>query len=124
MEAYQLTLDNDEVPWRYASRESHGFSSAQLGVLRHLGLHGHIRSVEAGRIAHAVRQERMRYPSGDACGVGKRDYRTEKGEGCCGYASTDGAAVMKRLLERGIVRRISRGLYILATSELDRRWAA
>jgi hypothetical protein len=123
-EAYQLTLDGDEVPWRYADRASHGFSAAQTLILRHLGLEGRIRSVEAGRIMHAVRQDRKDYPGGNACGFGKRSYRSDQGEGCCGYASTDGSAAMKRLLDRGIVRRISRGLYVLASDELDRRWAA
>jgi hypothetical protein len=118
-EAFQLSLNGDEVPWQYASRASHGFSSAQTLILRHLGLHGHIRSVEAGRYVHASRRPEP------YCGYGARDYRNPvDAGGCCGYASSDGSAAMKRLLVRGIVRRISRGLYILSTDELDRLWAA
>jgi hypothetical protein len=64
---------------------------------------GTIRAVTAGVIVHAHREPACR----------DRPGRPEPGDGigCCSYSSSDGTDAMKRLIARGLARRLATGLY-------------
>lgn len=93
----QLTLDGREIPLGKIALGVSGsvLSPAQSAILRAIGEHGSIRSVEAGLIVHRARH------GGIGCyGSGPTERRLD----CCGYAATDGLAALKRLEARGFVR--------------------
>lgn len=95
----QLTLDGGEVPLETVAGESAGpLSEAQQLILRLAGRPEGVRSVEAGVVMHQAR--------GHCASPGAR-WHNFRGGGiaCCPYAPTDGLAALRRLAERGLVRR-------------------
>lgn len=90
-EMAQLTFDGREVPIDKSTAPV--FSAAQTEILRAIRLYGIITSTAAGRILHAHREHGCRH-----CRAGE-----------CPYASSDGCDALKRLAERGLVRRVARG---------------
>lgn len=105
----QLTLDGGEVE----RPQTHGqpLSPSQQEVLAVMRRDGSIRSVEAGVIFHRGREK--------GCGVGRRSAAFEgRGVGCCAYAAADGNELLKRLMERGLVRRSGeRGRWVLTRAD-------
>jgi hypothetical protein len=99
----QLQLGGGEVPTEQAQRSSSAgrgaaLSYAQRAILRKIEDQGSIRPVEAGVIVHAHRGT-------GCCGFGAAADRYKGGgKACCGYASSDGSAALKRLRERGLVQ--------------------
>ena len=89
--AMQLTLDGREVP--ISGTRTPAFTDAQTEILRALRLYGIITSTAAGRILHAHRK------------YGCAGCRADR----CYFASSDGCDALKRLAERGLVRRVARG---------------
>lgn len=87
----QLTFDGREVP--IGGSRPPAFTAAQTEILRAIRLYGIITSTAAGRILHANRKY--------GCAGCKADR--------CYYASSDGGDALKRLAERGTVRRVGRG---------------
>lgn len=85
-----MTLDGGEV----SRPQTHGqpLSETQREVLHQLRWRGTLRSAEVGVIVHAMRENAT-------CGPARR------AAGCCQYAAVDGNEAMKRLMERGLVRR-------------------
>ena len=97
----QLTIDGREVS--IAASRPPRFGPNQREVLRALGF-GTLTSTQAGTLVHSRRGH---------CGFGARSIGTYNGSGCCAYAATDGSAVLRTLLERGIVEKAA-GLWVLA----------
>lgn len=97
----QLTLDGVEVEHTTVTRARQPLTGAQREILRWLRANGKIRAFEAGTIVHAHREPPCRS-------------RTQGGgiTACCEHASSDGVDALKRLANRGLVRRVARGLYI------------
>lgn len=83
-----------------AVADTRRLSGVQRAILRHVGEHGSIRSVEAGVFAHAGRRPDHSYGY--------------SGLGCCQYAAKDGLESCKRLLERGLLRRDVPGVWTAA----------
>ena len=116
MTAMQLTIEGEEVEYRRASRGTVPLGRAQKEVMRRLGF-GSLTSTQAGVIVHEERRFALaalrRVPIANisewaGCGHGARDDEAKSeygGSGCCRYAATDGAAVMKRLYDRGFVEK-------------------
>lgn len=98
----QLTIDGREELAEHAASSQGPFTAAQIEILRLLADRQTIRSIDAGRIVHAHREP--------PCA------RCERG--CCGFTSVDGSAALKRLQERGLVRRVAAGLWS-SQAELD-----
>lgn len=99
----QLRLDGGQDAGPVPAVRRAPYTAAQQEIMRKIAEDGQIRSIEAGVIVHAHRPRpciRGSYANGD-------------GEGCCRWASGDGGDALKRLAERGVVRRVGRG-----------RWAA
>lgn len=91
LNAAQLTLDGREEPiGRRMTRPA--LSGVQRQILRSLA-NRELTSTEAGRIVLPHRD-----PPCGRCGQGR-----------CGFTSTDGSDVLKRLAARGLVRRIAAG---------------
>ena len=88
----QLTIYGDEVPM--GMRAPAALSRAQRDILRTLANFGILSSTAAGRILHAHREDGC-----DACRHNQD----------CKYASSDGSDALKRLMNRGLVRRVGRG---------------
>jgi hypothetical protein len=84
------------VPVAYAVRGPR-LSVAQREVLRHLAFNEAIRAVTAGTILHGFRND------GRGCGG------TGGKSGCCRWASTDGSAMLRRMRDRGLIRKLRRG---------------
>jgi hypothetical protein len=100
----QLTFDGREVSLADATSVTSKtpLTDRQKDVLAYTRLrNGLIRPVQAGIIVHSFRSF---HPAGDP-GL--------KGEpvSCCKYASSDGCDALKRLIHRGLVEKISKGLY-------------
>lgn len=104
----QLRIDGGEVPVEHARKQSQGgrgggsLSYAQREILAVIREKGSIRGVEAGVIVHAHRSPPCMGQRKPPSATGDR-YRGG-GAGCCAFASTDGAAALKRLRERGMVK--------------------
>ena len=95
MIAKQLTIDGGEVEHETVTRQSHGLTGAQRMILTLALEQGHISPAVAGRVVH--------------------DHRTPPcarcSEGSCAFTSTDGADALKRLVNRGFLRKLSPGVY-------------
>lgn len=77
---------------------------SQRAILQHARANGGvIRSVEAGRIVHAGRND------GEGCYGWIAMPGTSRREGCCEYAATDGLDAMKRLAAKGLFERGEHG---------------
>jgi hypothetical protein len=98
----QLTIDGKEIEYQRTVRREPPLTDLQREALRYLTMQGQIRSVEAGVMVHSARGH-CGYGAKDDRVGGRRDSRIS----CCNYAATDGNELMKRLMERGIVRRVS-----------------
>lgn len=83
----QLRIDGTETPIVPTSPTAH-LTDGQRAILRALGKKGSLRSVEAGEILLET--------------VEKRPWARESRRK---YASSDGSMAMRRLMERGLVRR-------------------
>lgn len=100
----------------------HPLTQVQREIMRHIDVHGNIRSVEAGVMMHAARDRSK--PEHSRCEGGTKrvfdiDSRTTrriyiKRLSCCEWAATDGLEAMKRLMKRGIVIRhpLVKGLWV------------
>lgn len=103
----QLRIDGGEVPVEHARKQSQGgrgggvLSYAQREILAVIREKGSIRGVEAGVIVHAHRSPPC---MGTRRASATDDRYKGGGAGCCAFASTDGAAALKRLRERGMVQ--------------------
>jgi len=93
--APQLTLDGGEDHLPVTRRSLAPFTNAQREILRLL-VERDVTSTEAGRIIHLHRDAPCVY--------------CRRGFGCP-WASSDGNEALKRLMERGIVRRLAPGLW-------------
>jgi hypothetical protein len=100
--AEQLTIDGRVVPHPAAPGPA-PLSSAQKAILRQLGEQGYIRSVEAGLIVHECRSQYLH-----AVDIGP-DVADAYLRVCRQYASSDGNDALKRLANRGLVRRVAPG---------------
>lgn len=99
----QLDIYGGQQPTSQITKNQHPLSQTQKNVLTHLRTHHLITSTQAGIIAHKER--------GHCAYQGARvDTYTGKGQGCCGYASTDGLEILKSLARRGLVQRIAETL--------------
>jgi hypothetical protein len=87
--ALQLTIEGEEIPVAFLGGRR--FSVSQRAILSYLGEHEEITPKQAGLI---------HYRAVDA------PLHRER------YASSDGCAVLVRLVRRGLVRRPSRGIYV------------
>lgn len=97
----QLDIDGREVPLDQVRPAR--LSEGQREILRHLRVNEQISSVEAGRILHLVR------PQGCSFTGAKADnWRGGRG-GCCPYGASDGSAALRRMAERGLVRKLEGG---------------
>jgi len=96
----QLTIDGREVDYADVASTRHGrgfaFTAAQREILRLLRLRGIVTSTEAGLVMHAHR---------GSCGFGARGHGP-RGNQCCPYCATDGLSAMRRLMQRGLVKRL------------------
>jgi hypothetical protein len=110
--AMQLTIDGGEVPFAQTRVVSNRYplSERQSDILAWARLHGGlIRPIQAGVLVHARRPSHMQ---GAYRGLADIDSPGEPVR-CCKWASKDGLAALKRLMGRGIVERVSRGLYVV-----------
>lgn len=92
--AAQLTLDGGEETPAVPAGQRAPFTDAQHEILRLIAEHD-ITSTDAGRILHAHRAGGCK-----RCATGS-----------CPYAASDGGDVLKRLQQRGLVRRLAPGLW-------------
>ena len=90
----QLTVDGAEVP-APAIPSRVPLTPAQREILRLAREHERISASEAGAIVHAHRT-----PTCTRCS-----------RGSCGFTSSDGSDALKRLGKRGLVRRVSAGVW-------------
>lgn len=90
----QLTLDGGEETPAALTGQRAPFTRAQMEILQ-LIAHHDITSTDAGRILHAHRAGGCK-----RCATGP-----------CPYAASDGGDALKRLQERGLVRRLAPGLW-------------
>lgn len=92
----QLTFDGGEV----AVGSTSPLSPVQREIVALMRNYGVITSTAAGRIVHAHRE--------DGC------------QGCrmdrCKYAASDGGDALRRLQERGMVRKVARGSWKIASA--------
>lgn len=103
----QLTLDGRETRHPPARPvKPRPLSDGQQRIISVIKRRGQIRSVEAGVILHQMRGH---------CAFNTRPHNWPmRGQACCPYASSDGLAACKRMLERGIIIRGPRqGTWIL-----------
>lgn len=102
--AAQLTFDGREVQHPLPSKQrAPRLSAAQREILAELGRRGELRSVDAGAIVHECsRGAAIALAHGNLAGylAGRRR-----------FASSDGLDALKRLAERGFVRRVERGVW-------------
>ena len=92
----QLTLDGTEVPvLSIRPSKPPPLTPTQHDVLRHIGEHGSIRPVEAGRMLYANQGTPWRDP----------------------YASADGSEVLRRLAKRGLVHKEKPGKWVAGLGE-------
>ena len=96
----QLTLDGHEITLARVNQRVRTIGSAETAVLRRaVEQGGLITSSQAGRVIHQRRAQ-----------TGCRDpYML--GDGCCRHAAGHGGEVLRQLASRGIVEKISRGLW-------------
>jgi hypothetical protein len=95
----QLTVDGGEVPYAVAAqpRRQKPLTPLQNDILALARMHGEVRSVEAGVLAHAHRGR---------CGFGSRSAPWRKHAlACCGYTAVDGSMACRRLAKRGLLYR-------------------
>jgi hypothetical protein len=105
--AAQLTTDGREVEHPLPSRQrSPRLTAAQRAILVELALKGELRSCEAGAIIHQCRPQAAR--------AAARGFLAEYLAGQRRYAASDGLEALKRLAERGFVRRVSPGRWVKA----------
>lgn len=107
----QLTIDGRE--------EAHpprvvGLTERQREVLRFVRAHDDVRPIEVGTIIHAGRERPCPEPV-------LRPESQRRRPGCCQWASSDGAAALKRLAARGLVERVARGRWRVVAH--DEEWA-
>ena len=108
MPAQQLTLDGRAEPYPGLARARRlPLTHGQLDVIAYLRLHGTIRPGQAGTIVHLHRVSDRRF-----CQPPTKGRIT-----CCEYASSDGVEALKRLASRGLVEKVSDGLYVLNEGE-------
>jgi hypothetical protein len=100
----QLTIDGDEE----ARRETKALTQLQQRILARIRDTGQIRSVEAGRMVHEARGKYCASHGGARAHMN----RGEDSLGCCAYASADGLDAMKRLTKRGLVKKVSPGIWV------------
>lgn len=93
----QLDFDGNEIEVMAAPAP---FTPAQREILRLVRTYGTVTSTAAGKILHA-----------------HRDLRCLKcaGNQICQYAASDGGDALKRLMERGLVRRVRTGVWVAVT---------
>ena len=99
--ALQLTIDGREVehpPPRGPSTRT----PAQRELVRLLRL-GSLRTVEAGLVVHAHRED----------GCARKPHHGPLARSCCVYCSSDGLAAMRRLERRGLAKRVRKGIWQL-----------
>lgn len=96
--AVQLDLHGGETPHDAVIAKRHQYSGAQREILRFIQNYGAITSTQAGVVVHAHRE--------GGC------YRCRSGT--CRWLSSDGSDAMKRLRDRGLVKRHHRGLWVMA----------
>lgn len=101
--AAQLTLDGRAVP--YPPPKLRPLTPCQKDLMRVLDYQGSLRSVEAGVTAH-----KHRLSHGGHCGP----VRGAKAIACCVWANSDGLSAMRRLEDRGLVRRVHAGVWVRA----------
>lgn len=77
----------------------------QHEILTHVAELGSISPIEAGTILHRARGH---------CGQGAKGGPGD-GRACCPYASSDGLEAIKRLIKRGKLARIDKGVYAMAS---------
>lgn len=97
MSATQLDIYGGETEHVEVSSQRSTFSAAQREILRFMGNYGAITSTQAGVIVHAHRE--------GGC------YRCRRGT--CPWVSSDGSDAMRRLRDRGFVKRHHRGLWVM-----------
>lgn len=99
MSERQLTFDGREVS--VAATVPGHLSPAQRAILRAARITGgQITTSQAGKIMHAGREDGFAHV--------QASYGQPR---CCDYCSSDGSDALKRLRDRGLVRRVSRGLW-------------
>lgn len=96
--ATQLDILGGETEHAAVMAKRHQYSTAQREILRFVQNYGAITSTQAGVIVHAHRE--------GGC------YRCRRGG--CPFLSSDGSDAMKRLRDRGLVKRHHRGLWVMA----------
>ena len=94
----QLTIDGREVS--IAESQPAALTDCQRAILRHVRTHKGVTSTEAGRIVHAHRPTPCPPVPVEARRVA-----------CCKFASEDGRAACTRLADRGMLERVSPGLW-------------
>lgn len=92
----QLTIDGREEEPREAVSARAPYTAAQHEIMELARRQGHVHSREAGRIVHLHRE-----PQCARCLRNK-----------CAFAPADGSEALKRLAKRGILRRVTPGLWI------------
>lgn len=108
----QLRVDGGEDPHVRVVKD------APLGPRQYAVLHemrhvtnGVINPSRAGRVCHAVRDERRR-AKGNHGGCWSPT-KSADAKGCCKWAASDGYDVLLSLMARGLVTRIQAGVYVL-----------
>lgn len=97
MSGLQLTMDGREEQVRTGHATSAGFTPAQREILKLIATYGTVTSMAAGKIVHAHREPRCKRCADSGL------------VNTCPYASSDGGDALKRLKERGVVRRVAPG---------------
>jgi hypothetical protein len=101
----QLTVDGSEVPFsvsRLVSRKT-PLSHGQEEAVAFMRMHPCVNPTQIGVIVHANRLHGGCRLRGNA----------RASERCCEYATSDGVEMLKRLMNRGLVEKISKGTYVL-----------
>lgn len=98
MSVTQLDFNGGETEHVEVTKKGAGFSLAQREILRFIGVYGAITSTQAGVIVHSHREGGC-----DRCR-----------KGICPWLSSDGCDAMRRLRDRGFVKRHHRGLWVIA----------
>lgn len=97
----QQRLDGGEDDGPQILKRTKPLTSTQQRIMATIREKGSIRSVEAGCMVHEARGKRC-----SNYGAGADRFKgTERAISCCAYASSDGLSAMKRLADRGLVRR-------------------
>lgn len=97
-ELMQITLEGELEPAGRASLRRRGLTTAQLRILRAIDAAGDmITTIAAGRIIHEMRE--------------KPCERCADREDRCAFVAIDGREALERLAARGVVRKVSGGLW-------------